>query len=248
MKIVDIKYSHLLIISLIFLFQSCSKKLNLREIEEKRKGHQQFLTENAQMASLILADDFNFHGIEVLYVQPGESYYQWFGHSLLRLVGSGVSPSEDLTVSFIADFNDDELDPVKAYYGGYEVLPVINTWRRTFKEYAIDEDRYIDRYVFLTSKNGRQNILTHLKSWIENPQIPGTYSFRRNGCTALLLRLLAKGAIVDGDKIVFPVEVVPYLSTLNLISWRFKRLNKNSTFHDKYRMIDKTVYQGVRDD
>lgn len=226
----------------------CSKKNDEKTILEKRKNHQSFLARNRTRAQIVLKKDFNFYGIEIIYVQPGESYYQWFGHSLIRFVGSGKSPLEDITISFIADFNDDELDPIKAYYGGYEVLPVIKKWSGTIQEYIVTENRYIDRFIFLSTESQRNIILEELRDWIKDPKVPGTYSFRRNGCTALLLKLLAKATKVDGEKVVFPVEVVPYLKKIGLISWQYRRLNQRSNTLKLSSVISKKSYQRIKND
>ncbi len=217
----------LIFIPLLILF-SCSKSKSKHEVDKFNQEHEAFLDKIKVLSNDILNENFNFKGIEIIYVQSGQAYYQWLGHVFLRFVGSGQSPSEDYGVSFIANFNEFNLDNYKAYYGGYTVLPIIDKWKNYINDYLIKEQRYMDRHIIPTNKEQRHKIKMTLRDWIVNPSLPGTYSFRRNSCTALLLKLLQAGLKqINGEKVVFPIEVITYLKSLNLISYSYKRINTN---------------------
>ncbi len=222
----------------------CSKEPPTKEeLLKFETENQKFLDSVKKMSDLVLSSDFKIDGVEVVYVQAGEIYYQWLGHVLIRFVGSGKSPDQDLGVSFIADFNDFNLDNLKAYYGGYEVLPIIDKWENYINDYLVKEDRYIDRYILPLSKEQRKRLADVMKSWIKDPTIPGPYSFRRNSCTALLLRLLASvEEKINGDEVVFPVEVVPYLKSVGKINYRYERLDKSNYIELQNKMVKLEKY------
>src|SRR5687768_3594837 len=52
-----------------------------------------------RMNHRVLNEPVPFNRIELVHVGPGANYYSWWGHLLLRLVGSGATPDDDLTVS-----------------------------------------------------------------------------------------------------------------------------------------------------
>ncbi|WP_164848516.1 DUF4105 domain-containing protein [Halobacteriovorax sp. HLS] len=204
---------------------SCSKETDPAAEEKFNTSHEKFLNDISKRSKKVLSEDFSFSGVELIYVQSGSIYYQWFGHVFIRFVGSGKTSDEDLGVSFIADFNEYALDNLKAYYGGYTVLPVVDKWENYVRDYTKVEKRYIDRYIFPTTLEQRNDLKKALKSWIKDPSIPGSYSFRRNGCTALLLKLIATfSKDIDSSKVLFPIEVVHYLQQKKKLSFRYERI------------------------
>lgn len=210
---------HLIFFFLLFINNTFANKA------EFEKNHQNYLDGVREKSQLILNEDFNFTGIEVVYVQTGKAYYSWLGHILLRFVGSGETPEKDLGVSFVADFNDYELDNLKAYYGGYQVLPVVDRWENYVSDYFKKENRYLDRFEYLSNEKTREKIKETLRSWIRNPDLAGTYSFRRNSCTALLIKLLASAdQDINPKEILFPSEIVPYLKSLKKIGKSYSRI------------------------
>lgn len=208
-----------------FMLYACAQKKDPSAEEKFQKENDLFLAKNRERSAAILSNSFEYRGLEVLYIQTGDNYYQWFGHSALRLVGSGVDPGQDLVVSLLADFNDATLDVKKAYYGGYEVLALIETFDDVIKRYLIEEGRYLDRYILPSTAKERSMITDTLRKWLTDPSTAETYSFRRNGCTALLLKLIGSGILtIDKSKIVFPVEVVPYLKEVRKGIKGYKRI------------------------
>ncbi|MAE57753.1 MAG: hypothetical protein CME69_02670 [Halobacteriovorax sp.] len=231
---------------IFILFTACSNskspELIAKEKEAFLKEHNNFLRDIRKQSDYILSDKFNFDGIEVVYVQSGELYYQWFGHVFIRFVGSGENFSEDLGVSFIADFNDFNLDNLKAYYGGYTVLPVVDRWKNYVRDYTVKEKRYMDRYIIPMSKSEQEKVKQGLKSWIKDPSLPGTYSFRRNSCTALLLKLLALSNNGIKEPIAFPIEVITYLKEIEKVGHSYTRITPDNYQDVMLKVVDKKNY------
>tara|TARA_R110002072_G_scaffold534_4_gene3717 strand:+ start:1168 stop:1890 length:723 start_codon:yes stop_codon:yes gene_type:complete len=237
---------HKLLLMTLILLTSCFKDKSSESVKALKfeQEHQEYLDSVKSKSSEILKESFDFQGIEVVYVQAGETYYQWLGHVLIRFVGSGKIPEEDYGVSFIANFNDYNLDNLKAYYGGYTVLPIIDNWGNYLKDYVVKEKRYMDRYIFPVNESVKNKIKETLKDWIVNPENAGTYSFRRNSCTALLLKLLAAGdKEVDGAKIAFPVEVVPYLQSIGKINHSYKRITVDNYLDLANQIVPREKYE-----
>lgn len=226
-------------------FYSCAKERpNGPQVQKFKRDHKLMLEENERMSRQILNSNFTFHGLEVVNVEPGETYYSWFGHIFLRFVGSGNTPEQDLAVSFIGDFNDFELDITKAYFGGYRVLPVIKTFKDFVSDYTVKEERYMERFALAAGRDQRNNIKHTLRRWIKNPGLPGPYSFRRNSCVRLLLKLLASGiGPIDSDKNLFPAEVGQYLRGLNKVVFRFPRITSENWEATMKSKIQKELYQ-----
>jgi hypothetical protein len=216
---------------LIFIFLSCQPKTEQKtstaqiKFEKKRLVN---LEKNRISSEKFLRNIEQVKGLEIIYISPGKNYYSWLGHLILRFTRDSLDPAGDYSVSFVADFKDFKLDMIKAYFGGYEVLPEIKTFQEMIQDYVITEDRYMKRFKLKIEKTKLRSILSTLKQWILDPSIPGAYSFRRNSCTALPLRLLVNGMDIDPDYIGFPIDVVNYFKAKKLVEYSYPVLNKKN--------------------
>lgn len=231
---------------ILFLSLSSCKESNVSDPiqDDFNQTHSQFLKENKKRAEKVLSNGFHYSGIEVIYVQSGESYYSWFGHVLLKFVGSAKNPKDDISISFIGDFNEVSMDIKKAYFGGYKTLIVIKKFREFIDEYTQKEGRYIERHIIPTSTEERSKILSVLRSWIKRPELAGDYAFRRNGCTALILKLLAKAIPeISPTQIAFPIEVIDYLKSRERISYSFEKITKRNYLEKSNQTLNEQSYQ-----
>ncbi len=235
------------VICLILGCISCNSKSEQDKIKEKKfySKHNQFLANNALRAKTILAEDFKFDGIEFLYVDLGPIYYSWWGHTVIRFVNSGLTPEEDLTVDFIADFNDYNLDNIKAYFGGYEVLPQVRQLKDLVQDYVVDEKRYLARYILPTNEKIKAELLRILRDWIQNPKNAGDYTFRKNNCSGILLKWLHQsGFELSDDYTYFPFDVPNELLIKKIARTPPVYVYKKE---DSLKAIDKRFYERCRD-
>jgi len=175
---------------------SCSAKDQSKSaIAEFEKNHRAMLLENESRTNLILKDSFSFQGLELIYVGMGKKYYSYWGHALIRFVGSSENPNEDLTLSFIADFNDYNLDNIKAYFGGYDVLTIIKPLSKYMEEYIQEESREMRRYIIQSTQEQRDKFLSVIRHWIIDSRLAGPYTFRSNNCSGLIMKSLERSGI-----------------------------------------------------
>lgn len=176
---------------ILLMVISCSGKDQSKAAKDSfYQEHNQMLFENKERSKLILEDDFEYRGLEFIYVDFGKIYYSFWGHGLVRFVGSGKTPLEDLTLSFIADFNDYNLDNMKAYFGGYDVLPELKPLKTYMDEYIKEESRFMHRYILQTTVEQRDRLLKLIQDWVRDNKKPGTYTFRENNCSGLIMKAL----------------------------------------------------------
>lgn len=188
---------------------SCGNESSEKLSENKfYQNHNKFLEKNSQKSKIILDKNFKFDGIEFIYVDLGPVYYSWWGHTVIRFVNSGATPSEDITVDFIADFYEYNLDNWKGYFGGYEVLPQIRQLKDLIDDYTIKEKRFLARYILPIDDEIKINLLNKLRDWIVNPENAGTYTFRENNCSGILLKWLHQsGFELTSDYTYFPFDI-----------------------------------------
>lgn len=166
----------------------------------------------------IFSDKFHFDSLEVIYVGPGEPYFSWWGHLLLRFVGSGNSPERDFTVGFVADFNDFPLNKYKGLMGGYTVMSKIDTLVSYYRDYVEKDKREFVRYPLSSTQNQRELLKENLKSWIKDPTIPGSYSFSKNNCVGLLANLLEDSQFrIKGHNSFFPSDFIKNLTSMGIL-------------------------------
>jgi hypothetical protein len=195
-KIWDNIYMKIVKALILLMFLSCSGKDQSQQAKEKfYREHKEMLKDNKTRSELILKESFSYRGLEFIYVDFGKIYYSFWGHALIRFVGSGKTPLDDLTLSFIADFNDYNLDNWKAYFGGYEVLPELKPLRDYMDEYIKGESREMHRYIFQTTQDQRDDFLKLIRSWVKDNKKPGPYTFRKNNCSGLIMKALYEAKI-----------------------------------------------------
>jgi hypothetical protein len=153
----------------------------------------------ATMEEIFLSPDFHFRALELIEVGPGAAYHSSWGHLLLRFVGSGKSSDEDLTLSFLADFNDFPVNRYKASFGGYTVLPKLDYLKSYHQEYSLNENRYMRGYALNTSEYQNRKLNSVLKSWIKDKSLPGTYTFILNNCVGVMNKLFVESEILTGE-------------------------------------------------
>jgi hypothetical protein len=199
--------------------------------EEFRKEHNQFLKDNRFQASKILSDNFRFNRIELVFIDIGPIYYSWWGHIALRLISGNKKEESDLTIDFIADFNDYKTDNLKAYFGGYDPLVQVREYSKLYTDYSLKEGREMSSYPIIMNKLQRKTFLKVLRQWIINPKSAGTYTFRRNNCSGLLLKLLhSSGLNLSKDFSFYPFDIATELMSRGVI----RPVDKNQAKHDNF--------------
>lgn len=161
------------------------------------KSHVAELERAYSFQKLILDNNFKFDSLQFVEVSPGSKYFSWWGHCLLRLVGSGKEgPDSDLMISFLADFNDFPLNKLKASFGGYDIFVKVDTLAQYKVDYSEKEDRTFDFYNLKTNTVQNNDVLTKLREWIRTPQSAGTYSFFFMNCVGLMNKLFFETKIL----------------------------------------------------
>jgi hypothetical protein len=186
---------------------------------EKRQG---------EMRRIMNDPHFLFDQLDLIIVGPGKMYYSWFGHILLKFNNSANNPDEDITLSFLGKFPLDNYNFLKAGFGGYQVLPKLETFSATKDEYFHQEKRYLLHHELKSSSKQKQLLISRLLSWLDNPQLPGTYSFFTNNCLTLMIKLLKDATILSNNlnphKVLFPNNLQGYLKKENIIQKEYHEL------------------------
>lgn len=174
-----------------------------------------------EMKRILLADSFHYSRIELTHVGPGKAYYSWWGHVLLRFVGSGATPPEDLTLSFLADFNDFPVNKWKASFGGYSIFPKLGAYREFEAEYLLGENRYMRTMGIKSNEVNRRRLVEKLREWVGHPEAQGTYKFFTENCIGLLDRLLVESGVLGPNDFkrvpIFPWHLKDLLTKANLL-------------------------------
>jgi len=90
----------------------------------------------------------------------------------------------------MADVDLQEMSTAKATFGGYSIIPVLKPLSAFWEEYVQTENRPLSRYILVSTQSSRKRLIETLRTWIENPELAGTYSFLSNNCVGALARLL----------------------------------------------------------
>lgn len=215
------------ILSLFFL-TSCSgpspEEFTAARIKREAENNK-LMEDNKRYSPMVLSSEFSFKSIELVYVQVGPIYYSWLGHVLMRFEGSGKTPDEDITLSFLPMIDVPIMDMIKGFYGHYIIFPVIKPWKEYLDQYVQKEERYIDRHEIAATLEQKEKLKQVLKSWVARPTTTGPFSFRRKNCTYWQLKILKEAGLPVNDNLVFfPVDLFEYLKKENLISKSHPRI------------------------
>ena len=225
---------------LLLVVISCSGKDQSKAAKDAfYNEHNQMLFENKERSKLILKQDFEYRGLEFIYVDFGKIYYSFWGHGLVRFVGSGKTPLEDLTLSFIADFNDYNLDNMKAYFGGYDVLPELKPLKTYMDEYIKDESRFMHRYILQTTVEQRHKFLKLIQDWVRDNKKPGTYTFRENNCSGLIMKALN----FSGISPIEDIETYPFDMPILFYEAKMMRLPHLNLNYENQIMLPQVLYE-----
>jgi len=176
------------------------------------------LTKQKLMEVEIFSPQFKFESLEVVYVGPGKPYFSWWGHLLLRFVGSGTQPEKDFAVGFVADFNDFPLNKYKGLMGGYTVMAKLDTLENYYRDYVVNQNREFVRYPLASTQLQRDLLKENLKAWIKDPTKPGSYSFAKNNCVGLMGNLLEESQFrIKGHDSFFPNDFIKNLSSMGVL-------------------------------
>ena len=207
---------------LIFALYSCQS-----EPDQKQQGlvqdNEKLILKNQELLKTL--EKRQYTGIDIIYASIGKPYYSWLGHIALRLKGSGLSPEEDLVLSYLPLFNSAQVDNLAAYYGGkYPAFPLLKTFGEIKKEYVSGEKRYLDLYPLKLTKKQKAQIKPHLIKEISQKEL-GSFGFKRLNCTHYPLQFLSNlGLGLDREKTTFPINFIYYLQSLDLLDKQLPRI------------------------
>lgn len=228
-SISKISFSLMIILAVLMLFWGARKKMDqdFKSGQSYENWKSQYLAEDEyykRMSAKIISPDFDFSSIEFIYVGPGEKYFSRWGHVFLRFAGSSKgNPLEDLSLSFLVDANEYEVDNWKGFFGGkYAVYPLIHFMRDHINHYVYGEKRFLKRYAIPISYNNKILLIKNLRTYINNRSILGTWSFYNNNCTNILNRYLVssgiKSPIEDFVGALFPEKVIEKYQAAGILS------------------------------
>lgn len=132
--------------------------------------YQDLLQDNNQHFQRLYKRFKNNHiiGLEVIIASSSWSNIEsGFGHTMLRFVDNYGTPDDDIVVSFIADVDSNSLNYIKGIFGGYSVFPLFKTLRSFMNDYINTQRRDLDRYIILSTKEIRNNLIDELKNNID---------------------------------------------------------------------------------
>jgi hypothetical protein len=145
--------------------------------------------------------------IDYLIASKGKGISSGFGHSMLRLVICKDSLNIDkclnerlghLVVSFRANVNDLEMNPLKGLFGHYPSELFVLNYSDVIDEYTKNEFRDLKAYPLKLSKIEKNNILQRIAElhW----SYRGPYKFITNNCATETLDLISSGIDEDRDE------------------------------------------------
>lgn len=198
-KIVKLLIIGTILLVVVMLLKGPTQDRVSSEYHVWKKQHEELLVTNKSYQAAVLGPGFNFDHLELILVSAGEKYYSRWGHLMLRFAGSGESQEqEDLVLSFLADFNDFPVDNMKASIGQYVVMPKINTLAHYRQEYEKGEGRTMTFYKVTATNEQKRKLLEVLRKWIQEPVLPGGYSFFYNNCVSLMTKLFLESNLLPG--------------------------------------------------
>jgi len=167
-----------------------------------------------EMAAQIMDPAFDFTSLELIEIGEGPRYFSKWGHIFLRFVGSRENLKSDLTVSFLVDANDYEVDNWKGFFGGkYAIYPLIKPMRVHIHDYIETEKRTMTRYPVSINEEQKQKLKDILRAWIKDRSLMGTWAFYDNNCTNLLNRYLFEAGLFVHpltESNITPVELLEH--------------------------------------
>ena len=196
-----------------------------------------YLAEDAyykKMSAKILQNDFTFNSVEFVFVGPGAKYFSRWGHVFIRFVGSHpTNKNEDLTLSFLVDANEYNVDNWKGFFGGkYRIYPLINLISDHINHYVNEEHRFLKFYKVNINEKIKSLMIENLRKYILNRDILGSWSFYNNNCTNLLNRYFKESGILSPieEKVgaLYPVEIIENYQKNNILSQQFNECSTSS--------------------
>lgn len=175
-----------------------------------------------EMAAQVMDPAFDFRSIELIQIGEGPRYFSKWGHIFLRFVGSRENQMDDLTVSFLVDANDYEVDNWKGFFGGkYAIYPLIKPMKVHIHDYVETEKRTLTRYPVSINENQKQKLKDILRSWIKDRSQMGSWAFYDNNCTNLLNRYLFEAGLFThplNESNITPVELLEHFRKEGFVS------------------------------
>jgi len=181
-----------------------------------------------EMKTILGQSHFQYDQLDLIVVGPGKMYYSWFGHILLKFNNSNNNPDKDITLSFLGKFPLDNYNILRAGFGGYEVLPKLETFSATKDEYFHLEKRYLQHFELKSTLSQNKLLVSILLQWLDNPHLAGTYSFFSNNCLTLIIKLLKEATILrpnlNPNKILLPKNLYSYLKKEDVIQREYNEV------------------------
>jgi Domain of unknown function (DUF4105) len=139
----------------------------------------------------LLSQESNIIGLEaIIAAGSDDAFYSRFGHAMIRFVKADGVFETDYVLSLEANVPDNQINAMKGVFGGYQVVPIVQSFGDFWEEYVQQEERPLSRYIVLSTPALRHQLLTQLKAWSENPKLSGDYTFLKNNCVGALAKLL----------------------------------------------------------
>lgn len=177
------------------------------------QAREKILSENRANIRRLVSSRDSIVGIELVVAgETDRSIMSRWGHAMLRFVVSDGHWSQDLVVSFVASVDEPRLSYTKGVFGGYQVLPLVNTLGNFWQDYVRGEERNLYRVIIPTSGQDRQRLVDLLVEWDRDPSQVSDYTFFSNNCAGVLVKFLrAAGLSYHLDRTVVPNYLPDYL-------------------------------------
>ncbi len=160
------------------------------------------------------------YGIEIIVADRTlDSLPSVMGHSAIRFVGSGENPLDDFVISLEMHATYPSEMFIKAFTGGFEVLPTVYTVLEYINHYQVNQGRKIQRMPLPSFPQQRSDLAKMIKTMLEVPDLFEDYNFITNNCTTLIYKLLsASGYTIYGigNPLDVPVDLFKKLQTYQL--------------------------------
>lgn len=188
----------LIILTILLTFQLAQANETEQIKAEITRAMQEKLARDT-WRKLVLLKSLNIEnlGLEVWVAHPnGGSLESRFGHTFLRIVGSGKTPSEDIIISFIAQTPYDfrYLDGIT---GAYPVTIQAITLEQTLDQYVVNEGRVVTAIIVPSTNEGRRSLIENLIRMHKEPKNNGHYYFFGRNCTSVLQAILVQNNIIS---------------------------------------------------
>lgn len=193
-----------LLVSLFFASTTgrASSLVNEIPISEERQDFL-FKTMEENRAAVARLFEKKHWGLEIIIAGPSlDRPESIFGHVLIRFLDDDQDPINDDVIGFQSLHLDESVATIRAFEGGDEVIPVVDTFAVYLQDYTLLQSRSTVRLILPSNQATILKIKQNFARMISVTELADTYKFQSNNCASVLLKLLGSSGYPTPWKLI----------------------------------------------